>query len=114
MGNNTIPIIDGYWYFNKTSFNVANGCIHFTMYTILRTWRHVNSEGWEKYHDEMNLNCILQFETTDELFLSVSVIYKCLSEKNKWTTIEIKTLMDKYKFHYFSVNEEKEIMDDCY
>lgn len=114
MKDKTIPPINGYWYFDKTSFNVSNGCIFFGMYTITKSWRHVNSEGWEKYHDEMVLNCILQFETEDELYLDVSTIYRYLSEKSKWTTAELETLLNKYKYHDFSVHEEKEIMDDCY
>lgn len=116
MKKKSIPVLkEGhYWYYSKESFNVNNGCICFTMYTITKTWRHVNSEGWEKYHNEIDLNCILQFEKTDELFLSVSTIYKCLSEKNKWATTEIETFLDKFESYHFSVHEEKDIMDDCY
>lgn len=116
MENKSIPILkDGYyWYFEKASFNVANGYIRFIMYTITKTWRHVNSEGWEKFHDEMNLSCILQFASEDELYLSVSKIYKCLSGKSKWTTMELKTFLEKFKYHDFSIYEEKGIMDDCY
>ena len=73
------------------------------MYTVTKTWRHINSEGWEKYHDEMDLNCILQFETKDELYLDVSTIYRYLSERSKWTTAELETLLNKYKYHDFSV-----------
>lgn len=114
MMNKVIPIINGYWYFNKTSFNVTNGCIRFTMYTKTRTWRHVNSEGWEKYHNEMDLNCILQFETIDGMYLEVSSIYKRLSEKEEWTTAELNEFLNNYKYQDFSIHEEKEIMDDCY
>ncbi len=102
------------WYFDKDSFNVSSGSIGFTMRTITKTWRHVNSEGWEKYHNEMCLNCLLQFETVDELYLSVSPTYKSLSEKSKWTTAEFEAVLCQYKYHDFSIYENNEIMDDCY
>lgn len=94
MNDKTIPPINGYWYFNKTSFNVSNGCIYFRMYTVTKTWRHINSEGWEKYHDEMDLNCILQFETKDELYLDVSTIYRYLSEKKQMDYCRIRNIIE--------------------
>ncbi|WP_308224278.1 hypothetical protein [uncultured Prevotella sp.] len=94
MKDKTIPPINGYWYFNKTSFNVSNGCIYFRMYTVTKTWRHINSEGWEKYHDEMDLNCILQFETKDELYLDVSTIYRYLSEKKQMDYCRIRNIIE--------------------
>ena len=94
MKDKTIPPINGYWYFNKTSFNVSNGCIYFRMYTVTKTWRHINSEGWEKYHDEMDLNCILQFETKDELYLDVSTIYRYLSEKKQMDYRRIRNIIE--------------------
>ncbi len=103
-----------YWYFEKESFNVSSGSICFTMRTITKTWRHVNSEGWEKYHDEMCLSCLLQFENADELYLSVSPTYKILSEKGKWTTAELEAFLRQHKHHDFSIYENNEIMDDCY
>lgn len=94
MKDKTIPPINGYWYFNKTSFNVSNRCIYFRMYTVTKTWRHINSEGWEKYHDEMDLNCILQFETKDELYLDVSTIYRYLSEKKQMDYCRIRNIIE--------------------
>ena len=94
MKDKTIPPINGYWYFNKTSFNVSNGCIYFRMYTVTKAWRHINSEGWEKYHDEMDLNCILQFETKDELYLDVSTIYRYLSEKKQMDYCRIRNIIE--------------------
>lgn len=64
------------------------------MYTITKSWRHVNSEGWEKYHDEMDLNCILQFETEDELYLDVSTIYRYLSEKKQMDYCRIRNIVE--------------------
>ena len=64
------------------------------MYTVTKTWRHINSEGWEKYHDEMDLNCILQFETKDELYLDVSTIYRYLSERSKMDYCRIRNIVE--------------------
>lgn len=50
------------------------------------------------------MNCTLMFQQFIDIYL----------KKNKWTTAELETLLNKYKYHDFSVHEEKEIMDDCY
>lgn len=65
------------------------------MYSITKTWRHVNSEGWEKYHDE------------------VSDIYKYLMSKQQWDNESLTSFLNKYDSRYKS-EEINEIMDDCY
>ena len=83
------------------------------MYSITKTWRHVNSEGWEKYHDEIWIKCELQYTSSDELFLGVSEIYKCLMSKQQWDNESLIIFLNRYDSRYTS-EEINEIMDDCY
>lgn len=101
------------WFFDKESFKVFGGSIDFQMFSITKSWRHVNSEGWEKYHNEIRLNCILQYANTDELFLSVSELYKKLASKSSWEGKHLTTLLSEYNPHY-TYEEFEDIMDDCY
>ena len=115
MLDKSLPTLQSnhYWYFDKDTFNI-NGCsIIFQMSSITNTWRHVNSEGWEKYHDEIRLHLILQFANFEELFLLISEIYKFLASKDQWTSEILTSFLNKYDTH-FSSEEIKDIMDDCY
>ena len=83
------------------------------MFSITKTWRHVNSEGWEKYHDEIWITCELQYTNSDELFLGISEIYKYLMSKQQWDNGSLTSFLNKYDSRYKS-EEINEIMDDCY
>lgn len=115
MLDKDLPILKSnhFWYFVKESFKVLDCSIVFQMYSITKTWRHVNSEGWEKYHDEIWIKCELQYTSSDELFLGVSEIYKCLMSKQQWDNESLIIFLNRYDSRYTS-EEINEIMDDCY
>lgn len=102
-----------FWYFIKESFKVLDCSIVFQMYSITKTWRHVNSEGWEKYHDEIRITCELQYTNSDEVFLGVSETYKYLVSKQQWDNESLTSFLNKYDSRCTS-EEINDIMDDCY
>lgn len=100
------------WYFERDSFQTI-GYISFTLYTITKSWRHRNSEGWEKYQNLYVMGVSVLFPSQDNLYLSVSALYNQLISSESLTYDRLETIFIDMDTS-ISITENTEIMVDCY
>ena len=100
------------WYFEKDTFQVGGG-VSFDLYAVSKSWRHVNSDGWEKYVNRYVMDVCVVFSTQDELYLSVSDLYRELNSVRPLSYTQIESILSVMEA-YLSIREETEIMIDCY